>query len=377
MPGPVNGNCGARNRRLVRDNVKGVPASELTLCAEAGDAGPVLTSLSLWSYSVVLVLLALVPVALMVRNLGLARRARGAKRSDAALHRGPAVLEGKVDHPGEPPLRVAISQRGIQIQYGHGPGPVEWTESARSIRAEPFRLLLASGREVEVIPDERAQLLLELDRTEHESELSRLRVAEVGDGERIFVSGRLELTSVVDPSAGGYRGATVEKAVLRPAGAGGMLVSRKPLERVFLGPIRKYAAALAVVVVALAAVHTLYFGYHARVRAGVQGAAEVVDKRIEVDSEGGEHEKLDLVTASGTRVTMSPTIACYRRVEKGDRIPALEARWGGHHWQAGHQPSLNLGLVMMSFVIVVAAFIAYVVLLYTSRRWYAGRLLDE
>ncbi|MFW5739887.1 MAG: hypothetical protein ACOC1F_05935, partial [Myxococcota bacterium] len=97
---------------------------ELTSCAEVGDAGPVLAALSVWTYSAVLLFLALVPLVLILRNLRLARSAHG-RRAEQELRKGAAVVKGTVMHPAGSPLRVEISQSGLDL----GQSGMEWTES--------------------------------------------------------------------------------------------------------------------------------------------------------------------------------------------------------------------------------------------------------
>ncbi|MFW5740801.1 MAG: hypothetical protein ACOC1F_10600, partial [Myxococcota bacterium] len=253
---------------------------------------------------------------------------------------------------------------------------MEWTESGRSVHAEPFRLRTASGQEVDVLADDNVKLLLEMERTEPIGSSSRLRIAEVHDGDTIYVSGRVALRSEVDPSAG-YRGGMRTRAELRPAGSAGMLVSRNPLERVFLKPIRAYAAALGIVLVLFAGLHAAYAGYHARRHAGQLVAAEVVDKRVDVDSEGHETRVIEVAIPGSDNVVVTPTRPCYERVEPGYHIAVLFARYRFDFWQVGREASVNLGVAAIAFAGLTGGFIAYAVILAQSRKWYAGRLLDE
>ena len=351
----------------------------MRVCAEAGDATNTLSALSVWSYTSVLALLALVPILLMARNLRLALRAKAANDGQTVLRAGPAVLEGEVDHPMAPPLVVEISQTGTQSQFDNGTFESHWTEMGRSTKGEPFQLKLPSGDRVHVIADDSVQLLLDMERTEPLGEKARRRIAEVRDGDRIHISGQLEVTTEMDPTAGGYRGgATRQRWVLRPSGAGGMLVSKRPMGDVFRHPIRYYAAALALLAAVLVIVHALFAGFHARTHAGLVVPGEITAKRIlRNQDDNTEVFEIDILLPEGRSLSANPTAACYARVKEGDRIPMLVAKNHPSFWQIGTSPSANLASVFAGFFALVAGFVAYVVVLRASRRWHGGRLLDE
>lgn len=348
----------------------------LTICAETGDATASLSSLSVWGYTVVIVLLALVPIALTARNLRLAVRARRTHGGKGTLQPGLAVLEGTVDHPYDPPLRVEITQTGTEVHLEGRESWLQWTERERKLSTTPFRLRVGQD-EVEVVPDDRIRLMLDMDRTENESATLRRRVAEVRDGETVHVSGKLEVTTEVDPTAGGYRGtASRKRFVLRPSGAG-MLVSKRPLGDAFLHPLRQYGAALGVLSLVALLVHGFFAGYHARVASGEVLAGEVLDKRETVDSDGNKVHWFDVRLPDGTTLEAGPTSACYGRVKKGDHVPLLVPRDHPSLWQIGLVPSVNLGAVFGGFGVVVAGLIFYILALRASMRWHGGRLLDE
>jgi len=354
------------------------PDPALTLCAELGDATASLSSYGLWGYTFVIVLLALLPVALIARNLRLARRARAARKGHESLRPGPIVVHGMVDHPRQPPLRVEITQTGTKLHLPNDSGWYQWTETGRNTQIAPFVLQLASGDALQVIPDDASGLLLDMDRTKAVSTTTRRRIAEVRDGDTIHVSGRLEVSREVDPTAG-YRGsATRKKLTLRPAGHGGMLVSRKPLEDVFRRPLSAYARALAFLAAALIAVHGLYFGFHVRAHGGQVVPGEVVDKREVVNRE--DHTKtyeVDVRLPDGTVLNISPTTACYQRVDLGQHVPVLRPSRFPSLWQIGSSPSVHLLAVAGGFVVLVVGFILSALTLRASRRWHGGSLLDE
>lgn len=348
----------------------------LTICAETGDATASLASLAVWGYTVAIVLLALVPIVLIARNLRLAVRARRTHGGQIKLRPGLAVLEGTVDHPYDPPLRVEITQTGTEVHLEGRGRWFQWTERDRKLSTAPFRLRVGQD-EVEVEPDDQTRLMLEMDRTEGQAGTVRRRIAEVRDGDTIHISGKLEVTTEVDPTAGGYRGAASRKRfVLRPSGAG-MLVSKRPLDDVFLHPIRQYAGALALLVVVALLVHGLFAGYHARVASGEVLAAQVLDKRVTRDSDGNEFYWLDVRLPDGTTLEAGPTAACYGRVAKGNHIPLVVPREHPSLWQIGSVPSVNLGAVFGGFGVLVVGLILYILVLRASMRWHGGRLLDE
>jgi hypothetical protein len=354
------------------------PTSEpvLTICAETGDATASLASLAVWGYTVAIVALALVPIVLIARNLSLAARARRTHGGQIKLRPGLAVLEGTVDHPYDPPLRVEITQTGTEVHLEGRGRWFQWTERERKLSTAPFRLRVGHD-EVDVVPDDQTRLMLEMDRTEGQAGTVRRRIAEVRDGDTIHISGKLEVTTEVDPTAGGYRGAASRKRfVLRPSGAG-MLVSKRPLDDVFLHPIRQYGAALGLLALVALVVHGLFGGYHARVASGEVLAAEVLDKRVTLDSEGNKNHWLDVRLPDGTTLEAGPTAACYGRVAKGDHVPLLVPREHPSLWQIGSVPSVNIMAVFGGFVALVVGLILYILILRASMRWHGGRLLDE
>jgi len=365
---------------LQRDDAVPNTESQLTLCAQVGDATPQLSSLSVWSYTLVVVLLALVPVVLIVRNLRLALSARATRKANAVLRPGAVVLEGTVDHPFDPPLRVAITQTGTRMFQEQGQGRFNWTESGRSVHAVPFRLRLPSEQVVEVVPDDQVGLLLDMDRTEQESARVRQRIAEVRDGDRLFISGRLDVRTEQDPSAGGYRGGvTKKKFSLRPAGAGGMLVSKGPLDDVFKRPIRHHVGALLLLTIVMALIHLLFVGYHARTHSGVVLPGEIMGKRIILDPDDRNNTRfaLDLRMPEQRALRTDVTQACYERVEEGDHVPILVSPNAPDLWQVGSAPSVNLVGVFGGFLVLAGGLVGYILILRASRRWYGGRLLDE
>lgn len=343
-------------------------------CAEAVDATPALTTLTVWCFSVVLLTLGLIPLALIVRNLRLARSAAVTRQGTKRVKAGLVVVEGVVDHPGGAPLRVEIAQSGIPTQFETGSG-TQWTESSRSSHTEAFRLVQGDGSVVEVLPDERTELLVDMDRTEERGPGARTRIAEVRDGDHVHVSGRIELRSEVDPS-GGYRGAMRQRAILRPAGSAGMLVSKDPLARVIRRPIRQYLLAVVVLLIGQGVIHGLFFGYHVRSRWGIADTAEVVEKVITEDSEGNKSYGLNLRLPFGDVEFVRPSMACFDRVQKGDCVSVLVAH-SPRSWQIGTRPSASLVSVIVGFIVLVGTLVSYLLLLRASRRWYAGRLLDE
>ncbi len=359
-------------------DVNADPSSPWTRCAELGDATAPLSTFAVWSYTIIVALLAIIPVVLFVRNLRLAWRARATHEGQTVLKAGPAVIVGNVDHPYDPPLRVEITQTGTPATSDHGSGWYHWTETRRDVTANRFQLTLPDEASVEVLPDESVELLLDMERTERDGEKARRRIAEVKDGDTVHVSGRLAVTKEVDPTAG-YRGGERERFVLRPAGRGGMLVSKRPLEDVFRQPLRHYRRSLVLLAVVTVVVHALFMGFHARSHGGQVHPAEVTAKRVVYtgDNNDQEHYVIDLRLPGGRELEADPTTACYQRLEEGDRVPVLVHPGYPSFWQIGPLPSVNLVAVFAGFGVLVAGFIAYALLLRASRSWYGGRLLDE
>jgi len=345
-------------------------------CAELEDAGPSLTAGWLWCVSGIAILLAVIAAALIVRNACLTRRARAQRLGSPVLRPGLAVLEGTIDEPSEPPLRVEIRQSGIK-NFGEDGGRIEWSELSREVTAKPFRLRLESGEVVEVEPRDAAKLLLPITRTETDAPTKRRRIAEAKDGDRIHISGRLEGHKIMD-ATNGYRGAMTTKYKLLPSRSGPMLVSREPLESVVRSPLPRYVGALVLATVMLVSAHAIFVGYHLRSAAGRVTAGMVTDKRTWVDEEGHTQYEFRLtVPVQDGPIVAGPTAACYQTAERGACVDVLFAPWAPSFWQLGSKPSATIAHVVLSSYLLVGLAVWYAILLIGGRKWYSGKLLDE
>lgn len=117
---------------------------------------------------------------------------------------GPILVEGVVETDNQgPAVRIAIAETGREWsnkgRYGY-----EWTEVARQVNVQPFRLRLPDDTAIEVRPDDRIRLVDKLVTESYES-MARTRVAELSHGERAWIRGVLSFTGSDTGKLGAYR----------------------------------------------------------------------------------------------------------------------------------------------------------------------------
>jgi hypothetical protein len=122
---------------------------------------------------------------------GRAFRAETAEKEPHSPIPGPALLHGTVEtDDGGPAIRIEIDQTGEEWS-NKGNWSHRWTEKNRRVSARRFRLRLSGDDTVVMVdPDERVHLIDTLD-TENVEHRYRLRVAELSDKEKVWISGVL------------------------------------------------------------------------------------------------------------------------------------------------------------------------------------------
>ncbi len=154
------------------------------------------------------------------------------ERKKRGLRPGPILLCGLPEPIDEPPasgafIELVIDQSGTQHQH-RGRHYVTWTESARTLKHQPFYLRTESGERVRVEPQGRVELIDALEAPQrHGTSAKRRRIARITPGEKIWVRG---LLSGDGWSAGPYRGAGGGGYVLLPGGRDPLLVSSQPID---------------------------------------------------------------------------------------------------------------------------------------------------
>lgn len=217
----------------------------------------------------------------LVRSFRSLRRAREADaqwEEGASLSPGRAVLHGAVSYaPGrKEALRVEIDQEGTEHKTKNGWSHA-WRESARRVTAEPFYVADMRGARVRVEPSPRTLLVDAVDKTIRREHASRTRIAELSEGEEVYVIG--ELVPAPDPDAGSYRGAQTA-LVMREPSSGRMLVSSERLGDRFRS-MASYDRIGALGFLIFAAVFNLLaVGFHARRAAGVVERGQIVAARL-------------------------------------------------------------------------------------------------
>jgi hypothetical protein len=143
------------------------------------------------------------------------------------------VAERAPESPPDGPLvEVDVEQRGCDGTYGHRP-VVFWEETARRVVAHPFYLRRDGGRALlRVEPGDRIVIDDRLGPPEKGPSIDvRRRRAQLVDGERVFIEGRLEwgIDARVPGSDDPYRGGGGEAPILRPLG-GRLVIAAQPIE---------------------------------------------------------------------------------------------------------------------------------------------------
>jgi hypothetical protein len=167
----------------------------------------------------------------LIRTLRRRRRARDFRErvnrvSPPGLAPGSIELAGTVEADDSgPPLSVRIVQRGVRVWTLHGPGLWQWRESARTVVARPFTLVLhGTGARVRIDCDERVVLQARADVVAAMDDADtggRTWDARVRQGERVAITGNLVADGIVTAGESeGYRGASEHHALILRAGDG-------------------------------------------------------------------------------------------------------------------------------------------------------------
>jgi hypothetical protein len=209
--------------------------------------------------------LGLVATALVV-HAHQKKRGRQAERAftceNSALEAGQAAVRGTVEFAAgsDSAFRVEIEQEGSESRVENG-WACSWTERSREVSARAFYLRLPSGERVRVEPGRDTLLMDDLTATRQTGPTSRLRIAELEQGEQVVASGHLERDLDPESREGGYRRQGVGWVMRAPA-TGRLVLSSKPLHPPFYRRARIALVEALCVFVAAVPCHGLLLDYH-------------------------------------------------------------------------------------------------------------------
>jgi hypothetical protein len=281
-----------------------------------------------WVWIVCTVPLAWLLVFAVGRMRANARLARDAEANVPAsvLRAGAAVIAGKVVRGKGKAVRVEIDQTGTETRTKNGYSH-QWRETARRVTTDPFELELQSGERVAVVPDQRTFLVDKLDAGRRfGGPRTRTRVAELSEGEAVFVVGVLE-PGDPDPkaSAGNYREAPVRKLVMRAPKGGRMLIASEPLGKRYRARVWFHTRWCFFMILVAALLHGgVFLGYHLRVWRGQTAGATVTDLHTYTRRSGKSSTTYhDVYFKRDDRWEVEhidATSSSFRKLVKGERI---------------------------------------------------------
>jgi hypothetical protein len=332
---------------------------------------------------VVAVALLAVAVAKLLDRLSRARRDRALTANasaTSALHAGPTVLTGVIEHAesaeGLPAVRVAITQSGRQWKSRNGTRH-EWKETSRAVDVRPFSMRLDDGATVRVVADESVRLIDALDMTEIVDATTRRRIATLDAGERVTAIGALQWEAAAGAPARGYRSAGHE-LVVRARRGEPLLLSAKPLMGRHTHWARFYAWIVAMGVLALLGVHGLVFApFHRLVFTGrsIEASASLCEtyttrnKNVTtmhyrvgaafIDRHSKVHVLIDDISEAGCSL-----------VQAGSRKVPFVAAPDLSIYQAGTHPGLSLPRGLAVGMGFLAALIAFYLVRRGHTPWY-------
>lgn len=304
------------------------------------------------------------------RSLRNARLARvpDAARVDGAS--GEGVYKGKVARAedAEVAMRVEIDQAGTESETS-GEYSWKWTETNRRVEFAPFYLVRKDGTRLRVEPTEGAYLVDDLDRKIRVKDDFRTKVAELVEGEYVWIAG--VVTEGPDPESRegrGYRGAGMGK-ILRAPRARPLLISSEPLGARYSQRARfhaRFAAALVLVLIACAA---MVAPYADRVLGTTYRGA--ITHVVELHDEDGHPSGYD-TDVEGPFPKVTSTL----KTENAEGV-AADVRVGRFSRQIGARATMHLFYPPFAFILVAIAAIAYRIRAGQTLPWYRRKLVES
>ncbi len=319
-------------------------------------------------------------LALKLRYMRRAARARAAFDPNARLEPGEAILLGEVEHARgeEVAVRVEVTQDGTEAESS-GSWSHSWTERDRKVRVRPFYLRHASGQRIRVEPPERVLLVDDMDGCIRVNLAERVRIAELTPGEKVFAHGAL--TPSTDPEARpgghGYRDA-VFGLVLRPLRGGEMLLSSRPLGEPYERRAGRHEVAAWLLGILLAGLVVVHGSYLLRCAAGERSAGAIVEKKVieHKDDDGTSYYYRLWIALDGSKDVLTEDVkqSLYRRLEVGQRLPLVLVRFWLARSQLGARPTVALAAPLVALILAFIAFMFYTISARQTIGWWEGPL---
>jgi len=307
-----------------------------------------------------------------------------------AANGGFVVLHGRVETetPERPAIVVTILQAGTERQH-KGNWTHEWKETERSIRVEPFYLVVGNeGTRVRVEPDEDVFLVDKLEVTKVGN--PRTKAAQLDDGEIAYVSG--VLSSGFHPRAdrgqeGMYRGGIPTGHLLRPGPRKRMLVSTEPIAERHTRKARAHRIAALASAAALLLVNVVLFGgAHLVNFRGEVVEATVIDahtwktrsKNTTTTHYGIKAEYEDPGTHTRQTAEAEVNAGVYYDVKKGvTKLPFRVVPGMPSFADVGTAASIKVWRMILSLALTFGIILVDLVVVRGARAWYDQRPLVE
>ncbi len=302
-----------------------------------------------------------------LRNARLAR-VPDAARVDGA--QGEAVYEGEVARAEDAAvaMRVEIDQQGSESESS-GSYSWKWTETNRRVEFAPFYLVRADGTRLRVEPTDGAYLVDDLDRKIRVKDDFRTKVAELVEGEQVWIAGVVSAGPDPESREGrGYRGAGMGQ-ILRAPRSRPLLISSEPLGARYAQRARfhaRFAGALFLVAMACAGMMAPYVDR--ALGTTHTGTITAVD---ELHDEDGHPSGYD-TDVEGDFPKVRSTLKTPHAVGE-----VAQVRVGRLSSQIGDCGTLSLFLPPLAFVLVLIAAIAYRIRAGQTLPWYRRKLVES
>jgi len=296
---------------------------------------------------------------------------------ESPLAPGPMCIRGAVElAPGsEIAVRVEIDQLGAEHKgKGKDNWSHSWTELARRTTAAGFFVLDDRGR-VRVEPDDRTLLIDKLDREVPKSKVFRTRVAEVTEGEQVYVVGVLDGA----PASGGGAYRETSGVVMRAPADGRLLISTEPLGDRFRAAMRMQRG-FAIFFAAFMLVFAVFdLGVYLRFSSGRSEVGTIV--RTKHHGGKGPYCELDVELPSKKVVNVDTgSSLCSNRSLKargpdvdGARVNVFVV--GDDSFaHLGSVPAIHIANLGIAAFLLVCSIVAYFL---RARPWYESKVVDR
>jgi len=298
------------------------------------------------------------------------------------LRAGPFVLVGTVEvEDGANPVTIRIEQSGKEWKVKGGWNH-SWSETSRRIDVRPFVVRRDDGQTVKVEPGTRVVLHDTLSRFEPSlaTPHTRIRVAEIRPGDRIYVAGKL-VDLGVHGGGGVYREAPRMPRLI-PASTGPMVLSTEAPGGTArrLSRVHRWCTLAAGALLTFQLVAVL-FPYLAQQLTGVTSVGEIRHVRIYETYHKPKNGSGYWTTHQEAEVSWARDQVDNFRIAKDlhvcavrdgcDRVVVRSAALAGMTTsQLGSRPTLGVPHAMVLFIGSAGALIAWLIILIGARPWW-------